>query len=50
MKLILMQYLQQYKLKLYKNLGFVQISDIEEGFNGNNIEKPEVILMSLKIK
>lgn len=37
-------------IKLYKNLGFVQISDIEEGFNGNNMEKPEVILMSLKIK
>lgn len=37
-------------IKLYRNLGFVQISDIEEGFNGNNMEKPEVILMSLKIK
>lgn len=37
-------------IKLYKNLGFVQISDIEEGFNGYNMEKPEVILMSLKIK
>jgi len=37
-------------IKLYKNLGFIQISDIEEGFNGNNMEKPEVILMSLKIK
>lgn len=37
-------------IKLYKNLGFVQISDIEEGFNGNNMEKPEIILMSLKIK
>ena len=37
-------------IKLYKNLGFVQISDIEEGFNGNNMEKSEIILMSLKIK
>lgn len=37
-------------IKLYKNLGFVQISDIEEGFNGYHMKKPEVIVMSLKIK
>lgn len=37
-------------IKLYKNLGFKQIGNIEKGFNGNNMEKPEVILMSLKIK
>lgn len=37
-------------IKLYQNLGFKQISDIEEGFNGSNMKKPEVILMSLKIK
>lgn len=37
-------------IKLYKNLGFVQISEIEKGFNGYNMKKPEVILMSLKIK
>ena len=37
-------------IKLYQNLGFKQVSDIEKGFNGNNMEKPEVILMTLKIK
>lgn len=37
-------------IKLYKNLGFVQISDIEKGFNDHNMEKPKVILMSLKIR
>ena len=37
-------------IKLYKNLGFKQVSEIEEGFNGYNMERPKVILMSLKIE
>lgn len=37
-------------IKLYQNLGFKQISDIEKGFNGYHMKKPEVIVMQLKIK
>jgi len=37
-------------IKLYKNLGFMQISNIEKGFNGENMKKPEIIVMQLKIK
>lgn len=37
-------------IKLYQNLGFKQISNIEKGFNGYHMKKPDVILMQLKIK
>ena len=37
-------------IKLYQNLGFKQISNIEKGFNGYHMKKPDVIVMQLKIK
>ena len=36
-------------IKLYRNMGFEQISEIFDGFNGPQLEKPDVFSMKLKL-